>query len=300
MSEQVVSMESKVKSQVSAARPAAPSPEALALQVVMRLQSTLDPEQVLRYFLQEAEPLVGLSSVRLQSDGLDTVLQVGRSRRCRVVQRLRINGELFGELTLSRARPWREEERETLDQLVALLVHPLHNAVRFQQAQAAARHDSLTGLLNRHALDQALAREVSLAHRHQHPLSLMVVDLDRFKQINDRYGHRAGDAALRRLADMLEENCRGGDLVFRYAGDEFVVLMAHTRASGAMRSGERLLQAVAEVTLAVGEEGECFDLRASAGVAALAEGESAEDLFHRADLALLRAKRYGRNRLICD
>ncbi|WP_421621126.1 GGDEF domain-containing protein [Alkalilimnicola ehrlichii] len=299
MSEQVVSMESRVGKPHTAV-PTASSPEGLALRVALRLQSTLEPATVLRYFLQECEPLIGLASVRFQSDALPEVLQAGRARRCRVVQRLRLNGRLLGELTLSRAAPWRPEDREVVDQLVALLVHPLNNAVRFQQAEAASRKDSLTGLQNRRALEEALAREVSLAHRHGHPLSLMVVDLDRFKAINDTYGHRVGDEALCRLAALLQENCRGGDLVFRYGGDEFVVLMAHTVAAGAVRSGQRLLARMARETLAIGESGEKLGLRASAGVAELEPEEGGEGLFYRADMALLRAKRYGRERLVCD
>lgn len=298
MSDQVVSMESKLNS--PQAVPSASSPEGVALRVALRLQSTLEPATVLRYFLQECGPLVGLEAVRFQSEALPAVLQEGRAQRCRVVQRLRLNGRLLGELTLSRASPWRPEDREALDRLVALLVHPLHNAIRFQQAEADARRDSLTGLQNRQALEEALAREVSLAHRHGHPLSLMMVDMDRFKTINDTHGHRVGDEALCRLTALLRENCRAGDLVFRFAGDEFVVLMAHTAAAGAVRSGQRLLRRVAQQTVPIDEEGGQLRLRASAGVAELVPEESGEALFHRADLALLRAKRRGRNRLVCD
>jgi len=94
--------------------------------------------------------------------------------------------------------------------------------------QAAARHDALTGLLNRLSLDEALVREEARAKRYKSPIGVLMIDVNRFKEINDRFGHQMGDQVLQGVADVLSESVRETDIVFRYAGDEFVVLLPET------------------------------------------------------------------------
>ncbi len=164
-----------------------------------------------------------------------------------------------------------------------------------EQAQERAMTDALTKLLNRHALTHTLARESAEARRYGRPLSCLMVDLDIFKTINDTYGHATGDLVLRQIAAVLREAVRGADTVFRYGGEEFLVLLPETDLAGALALGEKI-RAAAEGRL-FGESVRAFDLTLSIGGASLSDDESGADMIARADAALYRAKRRGRNRV---
>lgn len=154
--------------------------------------------------------------------------------------------------------------------------------------------DPLTGLANRRAFDAALGREVQLSHASGRPLSLVTLDLDHFKAVNDTHGHEAGDRVLMALAALLRQQVRSSDLPARWGGEEFVWLLPGASASAAGRAAERLRLAV------VSHEFGCGRLTVSLGVATLRPGESGAALFMRADGALYRAKSLSRNHTEVD
>ena len=159
-----------------------------------------------------------------------------------------------------------------------------------------AHSDALTGLHNRRAFDERLAGELERAERYARPLGLMVIDVDRFKRVNDDLGHAVGDALLRRLGKLLSEQVRAPDSAFRYGGEEFVVLTPETDAHGASRLAERLRTAFP----AASAETEAGRQTISLGVAAsdaLPSPVTTESLFRAADEALYRAKESGRDRV---
>ncbi len=155
--------------------------------------------------------------------------------------------------------------------------------------------DELTGLPNRRAFMRRLEDEVSRVQRHGAPLSLVILDLDHFKQINDLRGHAAGDAVLRHYAGSVLSIFRHHDLVARYGGEEFAVLLPNTHLAGVVRALEKVRRRLDEVAaqLPAGEELPTF----SAGVAEYRAGETANSLIERADTALYEAKRSGRDRV---
>ncbi len=161
-----------------------------------------------------------------------------------------------------------------------------------------ALHDSLTGVYNRRYFDKALERELALARRNNDsPVSLVLIDIDRFKALNDSHGHQAGDAVLQALARYLSDNSRASDLVCRWGGEEFVVVMPHTPLEGAVRRAEvwRTDFAVHPVHFAGIELHSTF----SAGIAVWpADGDAPAALLRAADDALYRAKAEGRNRVV--
>lgn len=161
-----------------------------------------------------------------------------------------------------------------------------------------ASHDPLTGLLNRREIESVLAREIERGRRDDSPLCLMVVDLDDFKRINDRFGHAVGDHALRELADLLRTHTRrGGDAVGRFGGDEFIVLMPETTEDAGCVMAERIRAAVEQHQLS-GPDDVLFGITVSIGLVheqALECG--AEALFARADRALYQVKESGKNRV---
>lgn len=165
-----------------------------------------------------------------------------------------------------------------------------------EAAEALARTDALTGLANRRAFDEAALREIRRALRYGEPLALIVADIDRFKTINDAHGHHAGDLVLISFAHTLRDSVREVDLVGRWGGEEFVILMPGTDIGEAQQVAERMRQTVA--TAPAQCENAACSYTASFGIAAFkADSPSLDDLLGRADQALYRAKESGRNRV---
>jgi diguanylate cyclase (GGDEF)-like protein len=159
-----------------------------------------------------------------------------------------------------------------------------------------ATTDGLTGLLNRRALEQRAADLLSQARRYHDPLSVLLIDLDHFKQINDRHGHAAGDRALQAFARVLRTCLRQGDLACRYGGEEFCVLLSRADADAAAAFDRRL-----RAELARQSQGDNIEamMGFSTGLAGVRNGETSLDLaVRRADAALYLAKRAGRGRLV--
>ncbi|MCB9616311.1 MAG: GGDEF domain-containing protein [Sandaracinus sp.] len=164
--------------------------------------------------------------------------------------------------------------------------------VRQAELERLGRTDALTGLANRVVFFERLAAEVERAQRHTLPLSVLVIDVDHFKAVNDRHGHLAGDAALRALAARLAREGRASDLLARYGGEELTMVLPHTDTEGAKVVAERLRRAAHEIH--VGER----PLTVSIGVAQRRDSESHDALLGRADDALYDAKRAGRDRVV--
>jgi len=155
--------------------------------------------------------------------------------------------------------------------------------------------DPLTGLANRRHFVQALATEVARSRRYGAPLTVLLVDIDYFKRVNDRFGHAAGDSALATVANGLRSSCRQTDLPARYGGDEFALLLPETTAERGLHFAERL---AAVLRTAPPYEAGAPSLTLSIGVAEGARGEDAAQLLKRADQALYQAKETGRNRAV--
>lgn len=270
-----------------------------AMPLLLRLQTTLDLEQLLEMVAEELERVVSTTGMVFRDAEGEIVHRLGRAGRHRAAYRLRIEGEVLGEVTLHRSRAFSEQQLARVEQILGLVQFPLRNAIHHAEAQRLARCDGLTGLYNRTALHEVLHREVTLAHRHGEDLALIVLDLDNFKGINDTLGHPAGDAILREFADILRGCSRRSDLLFRYAGDEFVVGSSHTDIDGGRVIAQRILDTVAATHFRHGDV-ELPTPGVSIGIAALNPDESADGLFERADRALYQAKAGGRNRIECD
>ena len=163
---------------------------------------------------------------------------------------------------------------------------------------AQARTDPLTGAANRRAFLERAGEEMRQAHRSGLPLSLLIADIDHFKRINDSRGHAAGDEALKRFVQALDDALRPGDVIGRYGGEEFVVLFPNTAQADAAALAERLRGHVAAQEM--GPEGDPFRMTASFGVTAvgLGDADGIDAALRAADAALYRAKADGRNRVV--
>jgi diguanylate cyclase (GGDEF)-like protein len=160
-----------------------------------------------------------------------------------------------------------------------------------------SHHDSLTGLLNRRAIEQLLSREAQRLQRFNEHFSLLMVDIDHFKRINDRLGHAAGDAVLCAVAQTLQAHAREVDRVARFGGEEFCVLLPHTLHDGALQAAERLREAINQVSIPWNDE--VISVTISTGLATADNPEESLDaIIQRADQALYQAKADGRNRVV--
>lgn len=204
---------------------------------------------------------------------------------------------LTGVLIVGRREDRRAWPAEELD-LLSLLAH--HVAIVFENARLfeSATYEGLTGLLRREAILEQLGSEVERALRYGRPLAVALADLDHFKGINDRHGHLAGDALLRRTAQVIAGELRGTDAVGRYGGEEFLLVLPETDLQGATAVAEKVRRRVQETTVPV-EDGPPINATVSIGLATLGgEGSlTSRDLIAAADRALYEAKSTGRNRV---
>ncbi len=164
------------------------------------------------------------------------------------------------------------------------------------QVETLAIMDSLTGLFNRRRFETILLNEFKKSQRYLHPLSCLMIDIDHFKEVNDRFGHQAGDTVLREVAERIQSSIREVDTLARWGGEEFVVLSPNTAKENAVRAAERVLKAVSGHSFTgIGTH----RVTVSIGVAGIPDTgiDTAEKLVHAADLALYEAKRKGRARV---
>ena len=261
----------------------------------LQLQTSLEPQRILGLFFREIQRLVPLDALNYEHQPSDLRLQFGQRGHHSISYSLSHEGEQLGELVFRRNQRFSDEEQGHLESLLSALLYPMRNALLYRAATQSALRDPLTDTGNRIAMDQTLQREIEMSRRHSQPLSLLMLDIDHFKQINDTYGHSAGDEVLKAVAASIKSQLRNVDMVFRFGGEEFMILLSNTSREAAAMVGERLrFAAQAQDYVA---EGKIIELTVSLGCSTLLPGESAESLLRRADSALYVAKREGRNRL---
>jgi diguanylate cyclase (GGDEF)-like protein len=207
------------------------------------------------------------------------------SKDGRVLGALVLEAESPGALTIEETRP--------LTVLGAVVSGSLELAWSYEEVDRRSRTDPLTGLYNRHHFGEQLQASLSAADRYGQPVSLLLIDIDHFKKVNDTWGHEAGDAVLRQVARLLQEGVRDVDVV-RYGGEEMAMLLPRTRSDDAVEVAERLRARIASTV--VRHRGAEITVTASFGVATYPETVKVRDqLFPSADKALYIAKHDGRN-----
>jgi|GEM_PF-2147179 len=202
-------------------------------------------------------------------------------------------GEIFGTLNLSSFRPeaYGEIEQDILEQLAAQVAGAIMNTQLYEKVESHAWSDELTGLFNRRYFNKCLENEIKRHSRHNEIFTVAIIDLDFFKDYNDKYGHGAGDKMLQDTAKLMQSLARSTDLVFRYGGDEFVVLLPNTDTKGAYEVCERLRKGV-EVEMVKGR----ISLTLSIGIASWpVDGLTVSELVNVADACLYQAKQSGGN-----
>jgi diguanylate cyclase (GGDEF)-like protein len=260
------------------------------------LAATHDPEQLRRVLVETAVEATGAAGGVFVGPKNELV-KVGSpdTGRERIEQPLLAGQVSYGSLMLF-ADEFSDEERMTAASLASQAVIALEAARLHRIVSSQALVDGLTGLANRRSCEETLNAELARSDRFPGPLALVITDLDDFKEVNDRFGHQAGDVVLREFAALLRESVRDIDLAGRWGGEEFLLVLPGTDLEGAAHVADRVRRALAgRIVLSV--DGEPISVTASFGVAAHPEAQSASALFAAADAALYEAKRTGKNRV---
>jgi len=256
--------------------------------------ATNDVEQLLHVVVETAVEATGAMGATIKSNGHAAAAGNYNASGERLEHPLTVGGQQLGTLVL--VGIFDAEERMTAASLAAHAAVALENARLHAIVERQALVDGLTGIANRRGCEDALVHEIARSDRLGVPFTLVVADLDDFKQINDRYGHDAGDDVLRETASVLRHTLRESDLAGRWGGEEFVLLLPGTEAEGGAQLAERVRAALRERSFR-GRDGAVFAVTCSFGVAQHRPGEGERQLFSQADRALYAAKRLGKDRV---
>lgn len=259
------------------------------------LQTTLEFNELIAIFSSKISNKIPHSAYIYTNTefGLETKSGVFTRHSCNYA--LKVEQQQLGELKLMRNYRFSETDLQLLEALLCCLIYPLKNATLFHQALKMAYTDPLTQVRNRTSFNDMINREMSLAARNSKKLSLIFFDIDHFKAINDTYGHDCGDITLASSAKWIKENLRDSDILFRYGGEEFVILLSDTDSHGAKLLAERIRASIERHTIAYGME--TIKITASLGVSTLQNDDTMESFVKHADQAMYAAKNNGRNQV---
>ncbi len=267
------------------------------LELASVLQRTLEPKELISLFSRELNKHVSFDGLSYDFEDLNINIRLGELAQHNCSYELNITDQHLGNIALYRKSAFHEDELAITENMVAGLLYPLRNTLLYQKALISATTDPLTGVRNRTDMENTMKREIGLANRYETHLSLILFDLDHFKAINDQYGHLIGDQVLRAVANVAEDSIRDSDMIFRFGGEEFIVLLSRTDISGAALLAERMRRRIEELKIFPDLD---LHTTASMGVVTLTKDETAETIFMRADNALYRAKSNGRNMVVID
>ena len=259
------------------------------------LQTTLEFNRLIAIFSSKIESIVPHSAFVYTNAEFGLDIKKGVFCRHSCSYALKIEDQDLGELKLMRQAKFTSKDLEALETLLCCLIYPLKNATLYHKALKMAYTDPLTQANNRASFDHLIQREISLAQRHNKELSLIFLDIDHFKSINDGHGHECGDKVLEIVAKWIKSSLRKSDIMFRYGGEEFVVLLSETDLAGAEIVAERIRKTIARHTLSYDMTN--LNITASLGVSTLHPEDTVDSLVKRADEAMYQAKNNGRNQV---
>ncbi|GAB2199179.1 GGDEF domain-containing protein [Sessilibacter sp. MAH4] len=266
------------------------------LELVQKLQSSLEVEAILPHLLEYLRNYIPDCRLSYRYDEFEFNLEFeGPNLVHQCFYQLNVDDINLGEIRVTNSKEFSEFELQIIEETLTHLYFPLRNALLYQQAIRNARLDALTGVNNRFAFSRAFERELKLAHRYNNDLSLLILDIDHFKSVNDHYGHLCGDIVLRDVAQTIKAAMRETDMIFRYGGEEFTAILPKTDHQGALVIAERIRKEVEG--LIINADNKPVSVTVSIGIGSLKNVESSDQLFIQADEHLYSAKRAGRNRV---
>lgn len=267
--------------------------DATILRISTALQSSLQTADIIQAFALEIRRLLPKVSIRYSNKAHDVLVEDGSHFQHRTSYELNLVGDSLGEIAFYRQRAFTEKDEALIEILLCALIYPLRNSLLYQQALQQALKDPLTGVNNRASMNAYLKQQVSITERHKASLSVIMFDVDKFKNINDTFGHLVGDLVLRKVANAITQCTRNSDVVFRFGGEEFVVVLSNTNLAGALLLAERIRCSIEELDFeTIGGVGK---VTVSGGVTEYTNHDDPNSLLSRCDKLMYSAKKMGRN-----
>ena len=269
-----------------------------SLRAMYILQSTLDINILIELFDNELKKMVSHDYLNYKNSIENININLGEIIKEKLIFNLKINNNSLGKFVIARNTKFNKWEINEIKNLMSVLVQPINNALLYRQAITNASIDPVTKLNNRTLFNKIINQEIDFAHRYEQKLLLMMIDLDNFKKINDNFGHNIGDVLLNLLGQELTKFMRRSDLVFRYGGDEFCIILRNSILDGAKKLANRVRNNIDE------NEFNCNDVKikisVSIGLAKLHDDDDSITFIERADKLLYDAKNAGRNNVIAE
>jgi len=250
-----------------------------------QLQTTLDLDKLLDIFAMEAARYIKFSGLYFKSKVVSKTLRGSRKAKHERQFELKLNDEFIGTISYSINKPISMHHYKDLQRIHQIVLYPLKNALQYHQAMQLAMQDALTGLGNRRYFDEQLKRAMHNANRHHAQVGLVLGDLNKFKAINDTYGHSVGDQVLIQFANILRTCVRDSDSIFRFGGDEFAIIVEN-----ASEYALDIIQSRLDTSLKSNVLLAKYQIGCSLGTTFMNRADNEHTLFERADQALYRQK----------
>lgn len=255
------------------------------LALLEQLQTTLDVKQLIDIFALEVAKHLDFTGIYFKHADVSATARGSRQAKAERQFELKINDNFLGIITYAINNPMSIVNYKVLTELHHLLINPLNNAIRYHQAMQLAMQDSLTQLGNRRSFDEQIKRTMAQAARRQTCVGLILCDLNKFKAINDSFGHIVGDNVLVQFAKALRQSVRGTDCIFRFGGDEFAIIVADATEQSLAIIEHRIYQNKSQDALLAK-----YNVTSSLGFAFMNRADDAISFFKRADKALYSQK----------
>ncbi|MFT5816181.1 MAG: two-component system cell cycle response regulator [Psychroserpens sp.] len=255
------------------------------LALLEQLQTTLDVTKLINIFAIEVAKYLDFSGIYFKNDDISATARGSRQAKAERQFELKINGKFFGIITYAVNMPISMANYKMLTELHELLINPLKNAMQYHQAMQLAMQDSLTQLGNRRSFDEQIKCRMAQAIRRNSRVGLILNDLNKFKAINDTFGHDIGDNVLVQFAKALQQSVRDTDCVFRFGGDEFAIIVADATEQSLAVIEQRIYHAMSQDALLTK-----YNVTSSLGLAFMNKTDNAISFFKRADKALYSQK----------
>ncbi len=255
------------------------------LALLEQLQTTLDVKQLINIFAIEVAKYLDFTGIYFKHSEISATARGSRQAKAERLFELKLNGQFFGIITYAVNTPISLGNYKILSELHCLLINPLNNAVKYHQAMQLAMQDGLTKLGNRRSFDEQIKRTMAQATRRHTRVGLILCDLNKFKAINDSFGHNIGDNVLVNFAQALCQSVRDTDCIFRFGGDEFAVIVADASEQSLATIEQRIYHATARDPLLAK-----YNVTSSLGLAFMNKADNPISFFQRADAALYSQK----------
>lgn len=255
------------------------------LALLEQLQTTLDVKQLINIFSIEVAKYLDFTGIYFKHADVSATARGSRPAKAERQFELKINGQFFGMITYAVNMPISIATYEILKELHQLLINPLNNAVKYHQVMQLAMQDGLTKLGNRRSFDEQIKRTMAQAARRQTLAGLILCDLNKFKAINDSFGHVIGDSVLVHFAKALRQSVRDTDCIFRFGGDEFAIIVGDACQQSLTVIEQRIYQAMSQDALLTK-----YNVTSSLGLAFMNKADNETSFFERADTALYAQK----------